>query len=187
MNKVLAVLFAIVVVAATVGPATAGERTRTVFITGSSHTGNLGGLTGADKECQAEADAPGSLVPSGTYRAWLSDGQESPQTRFTKALDPYVLPDGTTIADGFPDLTHGYIKHPINIDPTGMRVGRVLFWTGTNADGTSVSAFVTCDGWTIEDTSGGVAGSTLETDALWSAYRGGLPCSRRARLACFQQ
>ena len=41
MDKVLAILFVIFVVATTFGAATAGERTRTVFITGSSHTGNL--------------------------------------------------------------------------------------------------------------------------------------------------
>ncbi len=56
---------------------------KTVFVTKASFKSNLGGLTGADDKCQAEADDPASIVPSGTYLAWLSDGTDSPDTRFT--------------------------------------------------------------------------------------------------------
>jgi len=42
-----------------------------VFVSSVSFKGNLGGLTGADAKCQAEADGPASIVPAGTYLAWL--------------------------------------------------------------------------------------------------------------------
>jgi hypothetical protein len=61
----------------------ADSNEKTVFITSASFNSNLGGLTGADDKCQAEADSPTSIVPSGTYMAWLSDGTDSPNTRFT--------------------------------------------------------------------------------------------------------
>jgi hypothetical protein len=186
MRKTLTTIGAALLLAATI-PASAGERVKTAFVTQGSYNGNLGGLSGADRKCQAEADGAGSVVPSGIYRAWLSDGSEGPSTRFTKSFDPVVLPDGTRIADGFPDLTSGRIRHPIDIDPTGRRVGLDYYWTGTNADGTPAPEFVTCDGWTAEAGAGGLAGSTTETDALWSAYRGGMPCNRTGRLVCFQQ
>jgi len=187
MNKLLAGIFAVALLAITADTLLAGQRERTVFVTSASFSGNLGGLKGADEKCQAEADGPGSIVPSGTYRAWLSDETDSPDTRFTKTFDPIVLPDGTKIADGFLDLTHGYIQHPIDIDQTGKRVGLDYFWTGTMADGTAASEIVMCDDWTGQRASGGLAGSTSETDALWSAYKGGAPCSRKYRLVCFQQ
>ena len=187
MSKSIAGILILGFIAFTALPTSAEQRMRTIFVTSISFTGDLGGLEGADAKCQADAVRPGSVVPAGTYRAWLSDETESPNTRFTKSFDPFVLLDGTRVADDYLDLTHGYLQHPINIDSNGKRLGRVLFWTGTKADGTSVSASVMCDGWTANGNAGGVAGSTIETDGLWSQFRGGLPCSRKARLVCFQQ
>lgn len=187
MNRFLAGIFAAAHLAIAVDAPSAAERERTVFVTGASFTGNLGGLKGADAKCQSEADGAESIVPPGTYLAWLSDATDSPSTRFSKSFDPIVLPDGTKIADGFLDLTEGYIQHPIDIDPTGKRVGLDYYWTGTMADGTAASEIVRCGDWTEERGSGGLAGSTRETDSLWTAYRGGPPCTRKYRLVCFQQ
>lgn len=187
MSKSLTCILAVALCSTAAIPASADPSAKTVFVTSTSFAGSLGGLEGADAKCQAEAEEPGSIVPAGTYRAWLSDGVDSPTTRFNKSFGTFVLPDGSIIADDFLDLTHGHIQHEINVDSTGKRLGRALFWTGTKADGTSASTFVTCEGWTTERDSGGVAGSTLETEALWTQYRGGLPCNRSARLVCFGQ
>ena len=88
-----------------------------VFVTSTTHDGNLGGLAGADAICQARAAAAG--LP-GTYLAWLSDGSASPATRFlTQSAGPYRLVNGTTIADDWADLTSGDLDAPINITETG--------------------------------------------------------------------
>jgi hypothetical protein len=92
----------------------ADRNEKTVFVTKASFESNMGGLNGADAKCQAEADDSESIVPSGTYMAWLSDGTDSPDTRFTKSFHPYVLPDGTKIADNYTDLTDGDIQNIIN-------------------------------------------------------------------------
>ncbi len=147
----------------------------------------MGGLTGADEKSQAEADDPTSIVPSGTYLAWLSDGTDSPDSRFTKSSGPYVLPDGTKVAEDYADLTDGSILRPINLNSDGNQLGLQIFWADTNADGTAAQSFVTCAGWT--NSTGqfrGVLGSTGKTSTLWSE-RGMTRCSRTARLACFQQ
>ena len=88
MNKLLTVISAAALLAVIAGPVFADHNQKTVFITSAKFKGNLGGLTGADDKCQAEADGPASIVPSGIYLAWLSDGTDSPDIRFTKSSHP---------------------------------------------------------------------------------------------------
>ena len=64
---------------------------RTVFLTSMTFNGDLGGVAGADAKCQAAADAPLSIVPIGTYLAWISDAiGNSPSTKFSQSTLPYV-------------------------------------------------------------------------------------------------
>ncbi len=69
MNRLLTLISAVALLTAIAGSAYAQK---TVFVTSATFNGNLGGLTGADEKCQTEADGPVSIVPSGTYLAWLS-------------------------------------------------------------------------------------------------------------------
>ncbi|MEE8365686.1 MAG: hypothetical protein V3R76_07860 [Gammaproteobacteria bacterium] len=163
---------------------------KTVFITSTPFNSNFGGLAGADSKCQAQADSPASIVPSGTYMAWLSDGIDSPNTRFTKSSYPYILPNGKKIAEDYTDLTDGSILLAINIDPTGQSLGWQLFWSSTNSDGTTAQNFLTCEGWTwtvsSETNSHAMLGHTSKKSTLWSQYTRE-KCGASHRLACFQQ
>jgi len=190
MNKLLTMALAVALITACAAPApVSNERNeKTVFVTSVSFYGNLGGLKGADDKCQAQADDSASIVPSGNYLAWLSDGTDSPDTRFKKSSHPYVLPDGTKIAENYTDLTDGSIQHFINIDPTGKPVGQNPFWTGTNEDGTTAQPFRTCNGWMDPITNlRGMVGSTGHTLTLWSSQSHRRCSTAPQRLACFQQ
>jgi hypothetical protein len=72
---------------------------RKVFITETSFTGNLEGLAGADKKCQAEAEAGGL---TGTWKAFLGDEQTLAMDRlklegiFVEARPVATLPEGKT-------------------------------------------------------------------------------------------
>ena len=187
MNRLLTMISAAALLTAVGGPAYADQHEKTVFVTSVSFNGNLGGLAGADAICQAEADGPASIVPSGTYLAWLSDGTDSPDTRFTRSAHPYTLPDGTKIAEDFSDMTDGSILHTFNIDPTGKPLGKQRIWTGTRTDGTTAESFLTCGGWVEAYVySKGMVGSTMKTGTLWSS-RAYDRCERSHKLACFQQ
>jgi len=187
MNKLLTMTFASALLMSIAVPAT-GPNEKTVFVTSATFNGNLGGLKGADAKCQAEADGPASIVPSGTYLAWLSDGTISPNTHFTKSSHPYILSNGKKIAEDYTDLTDGSILNAINIDPTGQPVGYETYWTGTSADGTTVPYFRTCGGWAVDPVanSRGMVGHTAKKSTLWS-LKDQWPCRMSHRLACFQQ
>ncbi len=190
MNKLLTMTFAAALLTALAGPAYADQHEKTVFVTSVSFNGNLGGLTGANDKCQAQADGPASVVPSGTYLAWLSDETDSPATRFTKSTHPYILPNGTKIAEDFTDLTDGSILHAINMDSTGKALGGVQpFWTGTKADGTTAPISVTCTGWKDPlPYHKGMHGQTHLTDSSWSTVHSDESCRNRfSFLLCFQQ
>ena len=51
-----------------------------VFVTSTTYTGNLGGLSGADSKCQARATAANL---SGVWKAWLSTGDLAASSRIT--------------------------------------------------------------------------------------------------------
>lgn len=199
MNKLLSITFSGLLILSITAPS-ADSNEKTVFVTKSTFKSeNMGGLTGADAKCQAEADDPEAIVPSGTYLPWLSDGHNSPDSRFTKSTSPYVLPDGTKIAENYSDLTDGSILHEINVDATGAPVlGHQRVWTDTLSDGKFVQPFVanaqknSCNAWngTTVFYAGVIVGVTFSKTGQWSSYREDA-CKfkgrQKYRLYCFQQ
>jgi hypothetical protein len=163
---------------------------RAVFVTDAVYNGNLGGIHGADQKCQDAADAAGSIVPSGAYIAWISDGGEAPGTRFYRSMAQYVNANGALIiAKNFEDLVDGDLANPIRITELGNEViendpSRTV-WTGVGTDGLATGRDRHCSGWT---TAGGLGevGDTFRANRQWtltSAYS----CDNLRRLYCFEQ
>lgn len=199
MNNLLTMTIVALLLIACAAPIPTERDEKYVFITKESFESNMGGLSGADAKCQAEADAPESIVPSGTYLPWLSDGTDSPDSRFTKSSHPYLLADGTKIAENYSDLTDGTILQAINVDATGAPVlGLQRFWTDTLPDGKAVQPFVanaqlnSCNAWRGSSVyyAGAMVGNTVKTSGGWSnTFQSGCKNFGRQkyRLACFQQ
>ncbi|MBT9151724.1 MAG: hypothetical protein DDT40_01920 [candidate division WS2 bacterium] len=161
-----------------------------IFVTSTTHTGNLGGLAGGDAICAARAREAGL---DGTFRAWLSSETVSARDRLVHSAWPYVRIDGVRVADNFAGLTSGRLLAPINVRETGnLILGAIDFdvWTGTGTTGMR-ERFV-CDGWltsyTIDEEveSYGVPGWSEKTDQGWTHYAF-TPCNFRKRLYCLQQ
>ena len=198
MNKLLIMIFAAALLTACAAPVSSDRNEKTVFVTKARFISDMGGLVGADAKCQAEADDPASIVPSGTYLAWLSDGTDSPDTRFKKSSHPYLLSDGTKIAENYTDLTDGSILHAIDLDPTGVTFGYHKYWTDTMPDGTRVQAFKanaqhnSCNAWngtTVYWASTVVGMTHIKTGGWTQNYASDCRDSGRGRhrLICFQQ
>lgn len=149
-----------------------------IFVTNGSWTGDLGGLSGADDKCNAEAEARGF---SGTFQALLGSASGRPETRSIHYPLPYISENGSYLQSGFHDLFNSGPDNPVNPDPYTRA------WTGLNADGTLSGS--DCNGWS--DSSTGFRGSTGKVDTIGNAWLndGGVTysCSNTLSLYCIEQ
>lgn len=156
---------------------------RTVFVSSTTSTAALGGLSGADSQCQSLADAAGL---SGTFMAWLSDSSDSAADRLDH-LGSFVRVDGTTIAGSWTDLTDGTLAVAINRTEQNALVSSApgAVWTATATDGTLQGG--TCGNWTsAAAASSATVGDHGATGATWTA-NGTSPCSASLRLYCVER
>ena len=172
---------------------TAPTSFRRVFVTSVRYNGNLGGRGGANAKCTQLATAAG--LP-GKFRAWVSQGNSNEEARdnVENAEVPFLLVDGTIVANNWNDLTNGNLDNPINLDENGVtRSFTKNIWTGTADDGSEVTGLagsVRCQGWTSGSGSDkGRTGSSSVIGSGWTNEGGVLPnvtCDSLKRLYCFQ-
>ena len=175
---------------------------RLVFVTDSIYDGdlvsaansNLGtaftdaqGLQAADALCQAEATA--ANLP-GSYKAWLSNSNGSPVSRFVRSKVQYVLADQVTVvADDFANLTSGAIQNHINLNAFGNAVSTSppSVWSGTSANGNAFGD--NCSDWSSNTVGGvfGAQGQYIFLLSAWSRNGAGASCGLQSRFYCFQQ
>lgn len=162
-----------------------------VFASSTKGPGDIGGLAGADQECQRLATAAG--LP-GTYKAWLSDSNTSAAARLTHATVPYTLPGGETVASSWADLTSGgSLSHAIDQTEsgeavTGTNAGAFRAWTHTTANGGAGGSDPNgvCANWTTD--SGAPTGNFGNISSITQWTVGGFQqCSVESRLYCLQQ
>lgn len=142
------------------GVALAQQANMTFFITsaGPGKGGDLGGLEGADKHCQALAQAAGA--GSKTWRAYLStQGQGAANARDRIGKGPWQNAKGVVIAKDVADL-HGAGNNLTKqtalsekgevINGRGDQPNRHDILTGSQPDGTAFSGGDdrTCGNWT---------------------------------------
>ena len=149
---------------------------KTIFVTSTTdHTGDLGGLAGADAICQGLADAPGSIVPEGEYVAVLSVIGVNASGRITPSSGPYIRPDGAPVASDFGALFAAFdaggldrtrdLLNPVIINELGT-VSDVFVWAATSGSG--VADGPDCLGWLSGDGGeAGTGGSSNSVAAQW--------------------
>ena len=136
------------------GAAQAQDTSMSFFVTSASpgDGGNLGGLEGADAQCQTLADAAGA--GSKTWRAYLSTSAVNARDRIGDG--PWHNAKGEVIANTVDELHSDANKLTKQTaltekgDPVkgrGDTPNQHDILTGSNADGT-VAAGMTCEDWT---------------------------------------
>lgn len=162
-------------------------RDRTVFVTSLSYSGNLGGLSGADQQCQELAKA---AQLEGDYMAWLSDDNEQASVRLDVGNDCFRLVNNEVVACF--EILSGMLQTAITLDQNGMEAMPGLesytrVWTGTTYEG--VSTFYNCSNWHSASTQdGGGAGMSDDgvLDKAWTQMDIRSSCNAKFRLYCFQ-
>lgn len=173
---------------------------RLVFLTSATYSGALGGLDGADIRCRNLAKEAG-MEGANTFRAWLSDANQSPNTRFQQiALTdaPYILPNGRIVAASFAELVEDGPRTGIAVTETGEAVFNHPVWTNTTGLGNPLSPVDHCAGWTsasqqlsshfglnalaLED---GPAWENWKSERLWTVLDK-YPCHNAFRLYCVE-
>lgn len=151
-----------------------------IFVTSTIHDGDLGGVAGADAECNARAAAAG--LP-GEYIAWLSTPEFDAITRIAGSRG-WIRPDGRPFADTLAqDIRPNW--YPPALDEFGAVVpdGTVTI-TGTNYKGAFFDKLGTCADYTATMAAQGVAtGDPFSGAGNWSSG-GASVCSVPMRLFC---
>ena len=165
-----------------------------MFVTSESFSGNLGGLEGADLKCQTAADHS-AVVPSGKYRAWLSDSNTSVNDRFEAVGSPlpFVRRDGVQIALNWDDLLS--IPHSVEIDRdenSDRVIDLPLVWSATDFRGNGGYDYGNlCNDWRSDAPSEtrliNILGSTNQKTSDWSSSGYTASCDESYRLYCVQQ
>lgn len=154
-----------------------------VFVTTGMFNGNMGGLAGADAQCQSEASQAGL---SGVYKAWLSTLASPASDRLAHSDVPYRRIDTTQVAFNWTELTDGAIEKGIQLTTAGTGVPFTSgVWTGTLSNGNAAGK--DCRNWTdASEGQAGVNGIVSGVGGTWSD-NGAASCSTFRRLYCFQQ
>jgi len=163
------------------------HRDRLAFVTEKIYgVSELGDLDKTYLRCAQEAMAAGLPNPT-RFRAWTSDGQDSPSSRFDHARGRYVLRTGEVIAYGWEDLTDGELLHPIDRTAKGALMHEVAVWTGTRPDGTAFPDGH-CGAWSTASDDEVRHGANDLTDEGWTNYLSefDLLCGHALHLYCFE-
>lgn len=163
---------------------------RIIFVTPATD-GNLGGLIGADKFCQATA-ANAELKNAKSFMAWLHDGTTGPSDRFdTGFTGIYELPNGAIVTyDGWSGLTDGNIQTSINIqaDKGSFKAEGNSVWTNTMPNGIDpINPEKHCNGWTDNtDNYLGCMGGSNWLDGRWTYNKTNFYCGTQRPIYCFE-
>jgi hypothetical protein len=152
-------------------PISSGPKKIFLYGTSSTYDGNLGGRSGADAICAADANKPSSVKTShALISVSNSDAVDDMPVNYTFPGNVKIVgPDGVTVvANSWPDLLDGSIETSLT-DAGVLPIGKKgsAWWSGSDANGELSSN--NCTGWTVNSVVNGEFGwaYTLNTDPSW--------------------
>ena len=190
MFKVQTVVGAIVLSLLIASAALAQQNQMTFFVTsvGSGNGANLGGLAGADKQCQTLAAAVGA--GNRTWRAYLStQGPNAVSARDRIGQGPWVNAKGVRIAANVAELhsANNTITADTALTEKGGTPTRHDMLTGSQMNGMAFTASMdhTCNNWTSSTTGSASLGhhdrrglSDTEQARSWNSSHPSKGCSQ---------
>ena len=185
---------------------------KTIFVTSTSYSGNLGGLTGADANCATRA-AAGSLP--GVYKAYMSDSVNDAACRvlglsgklvancgLPYSLDltgrgPYQNRNAQLVNVNLDSLVYGKapttttcagggpsLVNAVGYDELAAGVGAVAVLTGTQCGADDGN---NCSDWTDGVLGNGRSGVANSNTSTWSTNPSLLGCLTGGRIYCVEK
>ena len=184
-------LFILVLCAAVMAPVSAQNQAMTFFVssTGSGMGGNLGGLAGADKHCQALGAKAGA--GNRKWQAYLSTSMPDVNARDRIGKGPWQNAKGVVIAANVDELhtDKANINNDTALDEQGRQINpqgapnRHDIMTGSTPDGRATT--MTCQNWT--SSAGDQTGMLGHHDRLTFGKPGSPWNSAHASKGCSQE
>ncbi len=160
------------------------------FVTSTTSGGAIGGLAGADADCQSLASAAGLPAPA-SFIALLSTTAVDAIDRLT--IDgPWIRVDGVMIADSKAQLFESRysLASALNVDESGGYLSDQDVWTGSDASGLGLSGCPLCpppslcSDWEWGGIGLGRVGRANQANKGWISDTD-TECWLQARLYCF--
>jgi hypothetical protein len=150
-----------------------------VFVTSTTHTGDIGGLAAADALCQEHAS---NALMTSTFKAWLSSGSENAFDRMTGNGPWYTTHSALAFKDKLA-LRQGTLADIT--DESGSKPSLDV-WSGS--DGLGDASGQDCKGWTSAAiTDEATTGSTFTNDGRWGGGGSAQNCDVPRAIICFEQ
>jgi hypothetical protein len=153
-----------------------------IFVTSTTTTGKIGGLTGADAICAARAAAANR---PGTFKALISDSNTNANTRLSIKYRLYNTADQLVAKNAY-DLWDGQVTNAVDHDEHGTLVSSVYrVWNGTRDNGRGYKQNI-CQDWTTDAKAEWGEIGMLNKKATWIDDQA-VTCDKLARIYCVSQ
>lgn len=150
------------------------------------HDFNFGGLAGADRFCQSDAEEAGL---TGIWKAFMSDSEHDAKDRID---DNWWVScnNETKIAGSLSDLLDGELDHGVTMDLSGRVLPSQKVFTGSTSAGVRTGGTFKnyCGNWGSQGPSpfsGAELGISGATNSTW-AQSTFLPCTESRRIYCVE-
>jgi hypothetical protein len=152
---------------------------RILFVTSMQYHGDLGGVEGADVECNRLAHATRSpRLQNASFNAWLGTAGAGAESRVVHGSARYVAPTGYVVAESFAALQASGFSH-IPSDENGIEIGGAV-WTGTGSPPS------VCSDWrSARDADIGMRGEIDGTGSEWTT-KAITQCTDSAHIYCLE-
>jgi hypothetical protein len=167
-----------------------GDGDHRIFVTSTSYTGNLGGVSGADAKCTSHASSAG-LVRE--YKAIVSDSTSNASGKLQITGSVYIFSGSTSkdlIVSAGSDLwatDTTSLLSSVDKDENFSTIG-LTPWTGTDSDGTVALSSDHCSDWsTASAGTDGQVGSTNSTTDGWLEDPSSISCNNSHPIFCISE
>jgi hypothetical protein len=165
-------------------------KAKRIFVSTGGTKGAFGGtaaaaITAANGLCSSSATSAGL---TGSFLAWLSNSSQTSVTSLVASTGPYVLVDGTVVAENGAGMLSGTLVNPVHEDAFGNDVASTV-WTNVTSAGAEFSSTGTTNCTDFTSNSGSRTAEVGDTTSKGTAWTqsAATACNSTLSVYCIEQ